>query len=132
MNIDLLLAIFFIAVAVTEGMNQRVVMSGLAENVYHVFRTVATWSFPLAICLALRWHGWLAIVLWCTGLDGLYNRILQAVRVLWVQRQPCHFIEVLNACDINYKHPVWWAWKHYWPWLDWAFLGVGIIAICLQ
>ena len=79
------------------------------------------------------WPHWYLPVLWGAAFDGAYSRILQAVRVAWVEKNGSIY-SILTANDVPKGVPIWkvplWAVKHYrWYW-DYVCLVVcGTAAI---
>ena len=129
-----LLAVIFISVGVTEGMNQRVPLNDRDNFIYHGYRQAATWSIIGIAMIAFGRH-WYVPLLWGAAWDGVYNRILQCTRLLYVLKQPCHFRELVTAADVDKKLKWWMFWelKHWRWWADWAFLFVcGPLAIVLR
>ena len=128
----LFLFVFFCSVAIPEGMDQRIPYNKRDNRIYHTFRTIATYSV-IAYLIYKDIPHWYLPVLWGSAFDGLFNRILQAVRVIYVNRER-EIHAILTASDAQNDKPVSpWAYKHYWWWLDYGFLAVcGAAAILLR
>ena len=130
-----ILAIIMLSLGITEGMNQRVPLNDRDNRIYHIPRLAFQWGIVIISMIAFGGHWrWVVPLLWGAAWDGAFNRVLQAVRLLYVLKQPSHFRELVTATDVDAKIKWWefWEFKHCKWWLDWAFLfGCGIAAITL-